>query len=229
MYDMNKWQHIFKLDPNKEISDDNLEQICDSGTDAIIVGGTDHVTLDGVLHLLSRIRRYVVPVILEISNLDVITPGFDFYYIPMVMNSKDKKWMMDIHHHAVKTYGDVMDWDNVMVEGYCILNEDAKAFQLTNCTIPDEEGVLAYALMAEKMFRLPIFYIEYSGKLGDPALVKKVKQKLDHTLLFYGGGIHTAEEAKQMKENADVVIVGNSIYENFKQALTTVKAVKGEG
>ena len=40
MYDINGWKHVFKLDPNKDISDEHLEQVCESGTDAIIVGGT---------------------------------------------------------------------------------------------------------------------------------------------------------------------------------------------
>ena len=47
--EINKWQHVFKVDPAKEISDEALEALCESGTDAIIVGGTDDVTIDGVL------------------------------------------------------------------------------------------------------------------------------------------------------------------------------------
>lgn len=223
---MQDWEHVFKLDPNKEISDIELEQVCESGTDAVIVGGTDNVTLDAVLNLLARIRRYTVPCVLEVSNLDAITPGFDFYYIPMVLNSKEKKWMMDLHHQAVKEYGDVMDWEEILVEGYCILNPEAKAFQHTNCYIPEEEDVIAYAQMAEKMFRLPIFYMEYSGTYGDPELVAKANQQLSNTLLFYGGGITTPEQAKEMKSHADVIIVGDSIYYDIKNALKTVKAVK---
>ncbi|MDY0410583.1 heptaprenylglyceryl phosphate synthase [Virgibacillus soli] len=223
---INEWKHLFKLDPAKEISDEQLEMICESGTDAIIVGGTDNITLDNVLDLLSSIRRYEVPCILEISEMDAITPGFDYYFIPMVLNSHDKKWVMDIQHEAVKTFKDIMNWDEIFVEGYCILNEDAKAFQKTNCKLPTEEDTVAYAYMAEHIFQLPIFYMEYSGTYGDPQLVKKVKNELQQTLLFYGGGIETAEQAKEMKEHADVIIVGNSIYTNFKEALKTVAAVK---
>ncbi|UFT99922.1 heptaprenylglyceryl phosphate synthase [Radiobacillus kanasensis] len=226
MYDMKKWSHVFKLDPNKEITDEQLEKICESGTDAIIVGGTDDVTLDDVLNLLARIRRYTVPCVLEISNQESVTPGFDFYYIPTVFNSKDKKYVIDIQHEAVKEYGDVLDWDEIFVEGYCVLNPDAKVFQYTNCAMPDDADVVAYAQMAEHMFHLPIFYVEYSGTYGDPKLVEKVKDKLNQTLLFYGGGISSAEQAKEMKKFADVVVVGNSIYENFKEALKTVRAVK---
>nr|WP_042141976.1 heptaprenylglyceryl phosphate synthase [Paucisalibacillus sp. EB02] len=223
---MKEWKHVFKLDPAKEISDEDLELVCESGTDAIIVGGTDNITLDAVLDLLSSIRRYTVPVVLEISNMEAITPGFDYYHIPMVMNSNEKKWMMDIHHEAIKEYKDIMNWDEIFVEGYCILNEEAKAFQHTNCKLPTDEDVVAYAYMAENIFHLPIFYVEYSGKYGNPELIKKVKGELHDTLLFYGGGIETAEQAREMKEYADVIVVGNSIYTNLKEALKTVQAVK---
>ncbi|WP_156647092.1 heptaprenylglyceryl phosphate synthase [Lentibacillus sp. JNUCC-1] len=224
---MNEWKHIFKLDPAKEISDEALDAVCESGTDAVIVGGTDDVTLDGVLDLLSRIRRHTVPCILEISNVESVTPGFDYYFIPMVMNSQDKKWMMDVQHEAIKTFKPMMNWEEIMMEGYCILNEDAKAFTHTNCLMPDEDDVLTYAYMAERMFRLPIFYMEYSGTYGDPGLVERVSNELDETLLVYGGGIITPEQAQEMKTYADIVVVGNSLYTNLKQALKTVKAVQG--
>ncbi|WP_072888651.1 heptaprenylglyceryl phosphate synthase [Ornithinibacillus halophilus] len=223
---MKEWKHIFKLDPAKEISDEQLEQVCESGTDAVIVGGTDNITLDGVLDLLSRIRRYTVPCILEISDMEAITPGFDYYFIPMVMNSQEKKWLMDIQHDAIKQFKDIMDFNEIFFEGYCILNEEAKAFQKTNSKLPSDEDVIAYAYMAEKVFHLPIFYIEYSGTYGSPALVEQVKNELKETLLFYGGGIKNSIQAREMKEHADVIIVGNSLYTDFKTALKTVKAVK---
>ncbi len=223
---MNEWKHVFKLDPAKEISDDHLEQLCDSGTDAIIVGGTDEITIDNVLDLLYRIRRYAIPCVLEVSELDAITPGFDYYFIPMVLNSTEKKWMMDIHHEGIKQYRELIDWDETYMEGYCIMNPSAKAFQKTVCMTPTEDDVAAYAFMAEHIFRLPIFYLEYSGTYGNPDIVKKVNNILDETLLFYGGGISNQEDAAKMAEYADVIVVGNSIYTNFKAALQTVKAVQ---
>ncbi len=225
-YNINEWQHVFKLDPAKEISDEELDQLCESGTDAIMVGGTDQITFEAVLDVLSRVRRHAIPCVLEISELEAITPGFDFYFIPMVFNSQDKKWVMDIQHEAIKTYKTMINWDETMMEGYCILNPEAKAFQKTNCKLPDEADIVSYAFMAEYVFKLPIFYLEYSGTYGDPDLVAKVKRELSETTLFYGGGIATAEQAKEMKNHADVVVVGNSIYTDFDRALETVKAVK---
>jgi putative glycerol-1-phosphate prenyltransferase len=227
MYDFREWKHVFKLDPDKDITDTDLENICESGTDAIIVGGTDGITLEKVLNLMSRVRRFTVPCVLEISSVDTVTPGFDSYFVPSVLNSTDPKWMMKLHQQAVKAYGAIMNWDEIFVEGYCILNPECKAAQLTGAqTDLDADDVGAYAMMAEKMFHLPIFYLEYSGTYGDIEVVKKAKQNVNETILFYGGGIQSAEQAKEMAEYADVIVVGNLIYENLDRALETVSAVK---
>ncbi|MBS4191833.1 heptaprenylglyceryl phosphate synthase [Bacillus sp. FJAT-49705] len=226
MYEVREWRHVFKLDPNKYISDDDLEKVCESGTDAIIVGGTDGVTLDKVLDLMMRIRRYTVPCVLEVSSIESITPGFDLYFIPTVLNSSETKWLTGLHHEAVKEYGEIMNWEEILVQGYCILNEDCKAAKLTNANSNlTYDDVKAYAMMAEKMFHLPIFYLEYSGNYGDPKMISEVSKTLEHTTLFYGGGIETAEQAKEMAAYADVIVVGNIIYKNLEAALETLKAV----
>lgn len=227
MYEISEWRHAFKLDPNKPISDEDLDRICESGTDAIVVGGTDGVTLENVLDLMSRIRRYTVPCVMEVSTIESITPGFDFYFIPTVLNSRNPKWITGLHHKAVKEYGELLNWDEIIVEGYCILNESCKAAELSEAnTELSSEDVKAYAVLAEKMFRLPIFYLEYSGAYGDPDLVKETKSVLQNTLLFYGGGIETPEQAAEMAKHADVIVVGNAIYQNLNEALKTVKTVK---
>lgn len=221
------WRHVFKLDPAKQISEEALEQICESGTDLILVGGTDDVTLDGVLDLLVRVRRFSVPIALEISNIESITPGYDYYFIPSVLNSTDTKWVKDLQHEAIKEYGDILIWEELVAEGYCILNPDCKVAQVTNAkTDLTEEDVVAYARMAENFFKLPIFYLEYSGMYGDVEMVKAAAEVLNNTKLFYGGGITSVEQAKEMAAYANTVIVGNIIYDDLKAALKTVNAVK---
>jgi putative glycerol-1-phosphate prenyltransferase len=223
MYDVREWNHVFKLDPNKPIADDQLEKICESGTDAIIIGGTDGVTLENVLDLMARVRRYTVPCILEISSLEIVTPGFDLYFIPTVLNSRDSQWITGLHQQAVKEYGDLMNWEEFSFLGYCILNKECKAGKLTNAnTELSKEDVAAYGIVAEKMFHMPIFYLEYSGSYGDPTVVAEARKKLTSTILFYGGGITTREQAIEMAELADVIVVGNIIYDDLEKALQTV-------
>ncbi|MDQ6595596.1 heptaprenylglyceryl phosphate synthase [Bacillus salipaludis] len=227
MYDFREWRHVFKLDPNKQISDEHLEEICESGTDAVIVGGTDGVTLENVLDLMARIRKFAVPCVLEVSSVETVTPGFDLYFIPTILNSKDTKWITGLHHQAVKEFGDLMDWEEIVMEGYCIMNSECKAAKLTNAvTEITAEDVRAYAMMAEKMFQLPIFYLEFSGQYGQPEMVSEVKKVLEKATFFYGGGISTYEQAVEMAKFADVIVVGNAIYEDFKNALKTVQAVR---
>jgi putative glycerol-1-phosphate prenyltransferase len=227
MNEYKTWRHVFKLDPNKEISDQDLVRLCESGTDAIIVGGSDGVTLDNTLYLLSKIRQFALDCALEISTLDAVTPGFDTYFIPTVLNSKKVDWIVKHHHEAVKLFGETINWDEVAVEGYCILNSEAKVAHLTEAnTNLDIEDVAAYAMMAERMFHLPIFYLEYSGTYGDPEVVQKVKNTLNEVQLFYGGGIDSPEKAGEMARYADTIVVGNIIYEDMKSAIKTVEVVK---
>lgn len=225
--DYKEWRHIFKLDPAKTIAADDLEKVCESGTDAIIIGGSDGITLDNVIDLLMRIRRYAVPVALEVSTMESITPGFDYYFIPSVLNSTDTKWVKDLHHAATKEFGEIMNWDEIIPEGYCIINPDCKAAKLTNAKHPEtNDDIIAYAQMVEHLFKFPIFYMEYSGMYGDVEVVKKVKSGLENTKLYYGGGIKTEAQAREMAAYADTIIVGNQVYENLSEALRTVNAVK---
>lgn len=227
MYDIRKWQHVFKLDPAKEISDENLEALCMSDTDAIMIGGTDDVTEDNVIHLMSRVRRYPLPLVLEVSNLDSVMPGFDFYFIPSILNSNDVTYHNGLLHKALKQYGHMINFEEVMLEGYVVLNPDSKVAKLTQSnTQLDVEDIEAYAQLVEEMYKLPILYLEYSGTYGDKDIVKAASQMLTHTRLFYGGGISSLTEAKEMKNYADTIIVGNIIYSDIKKALKTVKIKK---
>jgi putative glycerol-1-phosphate prenyltransferase len=228
VYDVTEWKHVFKLDPNKDLPDEQLEILCESGTDAVIIGGSDGVTEDNVLRMLSQVRRFLVPCVLEVSAIEAIVPGFDLYFIPSVLNSKNPDWIVGMHQKAMKEYGELISMEEIVAEGYCIVNPDCKAAALTEAdTNLNHDDIIAYARVSE-LLQLPIFYLEYSGALGDIEAVKKTKAVLQSSTMFYGGGIKDAETAKQYAEHADVIVVGNAVYEDFDEALKTVAAVKGE-
>ncbi|MGZ1829146.1 heptaprenylglyceryl phosphate synthase [Staphylococcus argenteus] len=224
MYDIKKWRHIFKLDPAKHISDDDLDTICMSQTDAIMIGGTDDVTEDNVIHLMSRVRRYPLPLALEISNLENVMPGFDFYFVPTVLNSTDVTFHNGTLLQALKTFGHSIDFEEVVFEGYVVCNPESKVAKYTKAnTNLSTEDIEAYAQMANYMYRLPVMYIEYSGEYGDVAMVKAAAEHITETQLFYGGGISSEQQAIEMASIADTIIVGDIIYKDIKKALKTVK------
>src|SRR5699024_5249256 len=224
MYDIKKWKHIFKLDPAKSISDNDLDAICMSKTDAIIIGGTDGVTEDNVIQLMSRVRRYPLPLALEISNVESVMPGFDFYFVPTVLNSANVKYHNGILLDALKSFGHMIDIDEVVFKGYVVMNPDSKVAQLTQAnTNLTEDDIEAYAQMINAMYKLPVMYLEYSGTYGESEKVKTAASMLTDTQLFYGGGISNQEEAEEMASIADTIIVGDIVYKDIKKALKTVK------
>ena len=92
-------------------------------------------------------------------------PGFDFYFIPTVMNSNDTRFHNGILLEALKQYGHVINFEEVIFEGYLVLNSNSKVAQSTNAnTALDMEDVEAYAQMANELFHFPVMYIEYSGE-----------------------------------------------------------------
>lgn len=226
MIETEDWRHVFKLDPDKNITDANLEALCESGTDAIIVGGTQGVTFDNTIDLLSRIRRFALPCVLEISNREALVPGFDHYFIPIVLNAANPKWLLDPHLEVIKELGTLIPWQHISTVGYCVLNPDSSVARLTESrTELGHEDVIAYARLSEHLLGLPYFYLEYSGCYGDAELVQSVHRVLKQegkAHMFYGGGISTKEQAEVMLQGADTVVVGNLIYEDIEAALSTV-------
>lgn len=227
---ISSWRHVFKLDPDREISDDDLERVCMSGTDAIIVGGSSGVTYENMVELLSRVRRFSLPCVAEISSPESVTPGYDLYLIPIVLNAGQADWITGLHHYAIKRHGAMLPWDMIVPEAYVILNPDSTAAKVTQArTALDQKDIAAYAQMSEHMFRSPILYIEYSGAFGDMKMVKRAASVLHTTQLFYGGGIDSLEKAEMAAACADTIIVGNIIYENIDKALETVLIKRKKG
>lgn len=221
------WRHVFKLDPDRALGDKELAAVCRSGTDAILVGGSTGVTYDNTVSLLERIRPFGLPCALEISDLEAAVPGFDLYMIPMVLNTADTSWILGHHRRAIERFGSLIPWELLLTEGYIVLNGDSSVARLTGADSSlDAAGAGAYAQIADKLMHLPVVYLEYSGAFGDMKIVREVREVVEHSQLFYGGGITGAAEARQAAALCDTVVVGNIIYSDVEQALKTVQAVR---
>lgn len=222
-----EWRHVFKLDPEKGISDDTLDALCMSGTDAIMIGGSSGVTFENTVDLMSRVRRYELDCALEVSTLDGAVPGFDGYFVPLVLNTDRAEWIIGKQIEGLREYGTFVPWEETAAQGYIIMNEDATAAKVTGANASlNEEELIAHIRMADRLMRLPVIYIEYSGRFGDMELLRSARRAVSNARLFYGGGIDSAEKAKQASEHAHTIVVGNIVYTNLEAALSTVSAVK---
>ncbi len=216
------WKHVTKLDPDKHISDAQLSRIVDSGTDALMISGTQNITDKKVARLIEKLRAFDIPKILEPATPEaVLDDDVDFIFVPLVLNTGDLQWIVGKHKDWIQNYA--VNWEKVYAEAYIVLNPDSAVAQLTRATtILTPQEVVAYAQYAENYLGIPIVYVEYSGKYGDPAVVKAVGEVLTHATLFYGGGISSHETTQEMSRYADVIVVGNIIYEDFEQYLETI-------
>jgi phosphoglycerol geranylgeranyltransferase len=216
------WEHITKLDPDKHISKDDLKTVVESGTDAIMISGTQNITDKNVSRLISMLKDYKIPKLLEPATPEaVMYEAVDYIFVPLVLNSSDLEWIVGKHVAWIKTH--IIKWDIVIPEAYIVLNSDSAVAKLTKsrtALTPDE--IIAYAQYAEKYLRLPIIYIEYSGTYGDPSMVKELSDSLNEASLFYGGGIDSKEKAAEMRRYVDVIIVGNVVYTSLDKFLETI-------
>jgi phosphoglycerol geranylgeranyltransferase len=216
------WDHILKVDPDKELyGDETFADVCETGTDAIEVGGTFDVTAEKMQRVMDACAEHDVPLYQEPSNPAVVVEdeALDGYLVPIVLNAQDPFWITGAHKEWVRIE-DGMDWDRTTTEAYIILNPDADAAELTNADCDQSpEDVAAFARAAEKMFGQEIVYIEYSGMFGDTDVVAEAAEAMEEATLFYGGGIHDYDTAYEMGQHADTVIVGDLIHDEGADAV----------
>src|SRR5699024_10422286 len=111
-------KHIFKLDPTKEISDEDMEKIAETGTDLIFVCCTEDETEDNLMYAMSRIRLFSKSVALEMNNRDAVMPGFDHYFIPSVFNTSNIKWQHGLMVEALEEYSHLIDYEDISMLPY---------------------------------------------------------------------------------------------------------------
>lgn len=228
MIDWKKWRHVTKLDPDKPITKKDVGLVVDSGTDAIFVSGTLGITKEKVQNLVDMLAEYNIPKVLEPSREEGMRWDLDFVFVPSVFNSKKSHWVVGIHKDFVMKHP-VTDanWEKIVTEAYIVLNGRSGVAWYTGAqTKLKTEEVAAYAEIADRMYHFPIVYVEYSGTFGDPNMVKAAKEKLKNSILYYGGGIDSAEKAQAMAKYADTIVVGNSVYRKGGAELLRETVVK---
>ncbi|MCU4741417.1 putative phosphoglycerol geranylgeranyltransferase [Halobacteria archaeon AArc-m2/3/4] len=222
------WNHILKLDPDKDLPDDvTYGDLLATGTDAIEIGGTMGMTEENMAAVIEACAEHDVPLYQEPSDPSVVVEddALDGYLIPTVFNAGSPFWITGAHKEWVRIDGD-LDWDRTWTEAYIVMNPDADVAVLTeaDCEISAED-VASYATVAERMFGQEIVYVEYSGMYGDVDVVEAASNAVSESTLFYGGGIHDYDSAHRMATHADVIVVGNLAHDEGVDAVReTVEA-----
>ncbi|MGQ9781000.1 MAG: heptaprenylglyceryl phosphate synthase [Nitrososphaeria archaeon] len=223
-----RWRHVTKLDPDRNNTQEIIRAVLENGTDAILVGGTQGVTLEKVRRLKGMLKASNVPVLLEPAKSEAVDFSYDYFFVPLVLNSQEKWWSSGAHIDWITSMKNVfgsyerIPWEKIVIEAYIVLNRDAAVAKLTrSVTDLTVDQIVSHAVYADKIMKAPIVYIEYSGKFGDPNVVRAVKEHLIDSHLFYGGGIDSTEKAEIMSKYA-TIIVGNIIYDSIEKYKETI-------
>jgi phosphoglycerol geranylgeranyltransferase len=223
------WVHVTKLDPDKQLKPGDIEAIAASGTDALMLSGTLNVTEENLSALLKEVRAYSLPLVMEPAGPEaVLMQEINYVFVPSVMNTADVQWLVGKHRAWAQSAKGKIPWDVIVPEAYIVLNPNSSVGKVTKavCNLTAEE-VAAYTTIADHYFHFPIVYIEYSGMFGNPDVVKAASEAVDKSVLYYGGGINSAEKAAQMGKYADTIVVGNAVYDQGAAVLkATVDAVQ---
>lgn len=223
------WVHVTKLDPDKQLKPGDIEAIAASGTDALMLSGTLNVTEENLSALLREVKAYNLPLVMEPAGPEaVLMKEITYVFVPSVMNTTDVQWLVGKHRAWAQMAKGRIPWDVIVPEAYIVLNPNSSVGKVTKavCDLKAEE-VAAYTTIAVHYFHFPIVYIEYSGTFGNPEIVKAASEAVDKSVLYYGGGINSAEKAALMAKYADTIVVGNAVYDQGAAVLkATVDAVQ---
>jgi phosphoglycerol geranylgeranyltransferase len=223
------WAHVTKLDPDKQLKPGDIEAIAASGTDALMLSGTLNVTKENLAELQKQVKSYGLPLVMEPAGPEaVLVQGIDYVFVPSVMNTTDVTWIVGKHRAWVQVAKGKIPWDVIVPEAYIVLNPGSSVGKVTRslCDLRAEE-VAAYVTVADHYFHFPIVYIEYSGMYGNPEVVRAASEAIDRAVLYYGGGINSAEKAAEMSRYADTIVVGNAVYDQGAAVLkATVDAIQ---
>jgi phosphoglycerol geranylgeranyltransferase len=216
------WDHIVKIDPDKDLVEgETFADVAATGTDAIEIGGTTGMTEEKMARVVDACGKHDIPVYIEPSNPASVVHSdrHDGYLIPVVMNAGDVTWITGAHKEWIRI-DDEIDWSRTFTEAYIVMNPEASVASYTqaDCDL-DPDEVAAYAEAAEHLLGQEIVYVEYSGTLGDTETVAAAADILDDATLFYGGGIHDYESARTMATHADTIVVGDLVHDEGVDAV----------
>lgn len=215
-----RWRLVIKLDPDRPLSARALELVLHCGPDAILVGGTQGITTAKVLATVRRLEaaRRCPPVWLEVSSPAAAVPGAPGYFVPFVLNAGDPTWTGRAQAEALGAIlprlGAILPWERLWPAAYLILNPDSAAARLTAAEAPPPETAAGYAALAGRLLRLPLLYVEYSGRFGDTQLLDRLRRAAGPSCrVWYGGGVDSGARAAGAARAAHAVVVGNAAHE----------------
>ncbi|OED30644.1 geranylgeranylglyceryl/heptaprenylglyceryl phosphate synthase [Methanosphaera sp. WGK6] len=221
--------HLTLIDPDEQTPEQAVKiakEAKRAETDAILVGGsiTNQEELDLTVKALKE--NVDLPVLLFPGNISGVSKYADALLFMSLLNSTNPYWITGaqaLSAPAVKKMG-----IETIPMGYLIVEPGGTVGWVGDAKpIPRNKSDLAVAYsLAAEFLGMRVIYLE-AGSGADTHIpldfIMKVK-KLTNLIVIVGGGIRTAEDAREVKEaGADIIITGtvveesSNVYEKIKE------------
>ncbi|WP_420903244.1 geranylgeranylglyceryl/heptaprenylglyceryl phosphate synthase, partial [Staphylococcus pettenkoferi] len=97
-----------------------------SNTHPIIIPPTHNLTQHNLIHLITPLRPYPLPLLLQISNLQTLIPPFHFYFLPTLFNTTNLTYHNPIFLQAIKQFPHLIHFHELLCQPYLLINEHSK-------------------------------------------------------------------------------------------------------
>jgi len=209
------------IDPDKYVGDKLLhflEKIEQTPPDFIFVGGS--LTFEPIEKTIETIKTHTkIPVILFPGNINQFSGNADALLLLSLISGRNPEYLIGQHVTAAPAiYHSKIETIPV---GYMLIESGAKTsveYISNTAPIPAEKTDIALATaLAGEMLGNKMIYLEAGSGAKNHlplSMIKALKTHLSVPIIA-GGGIRTAETAKNIFEaGADIIVVGNALEEN---------------
>ncbi|WP_209331021.1 phosphoglycerol geranylgeranyltransferase [Lunatimonas salinarum] len=214
----------FLIDPDDSWQEDHLAKILlDAGPYAplyILVGGS-LVQKDNVLDVIARIRTITasLPVLLFPGSVVQLADSADAILFISLISGRNPELLIGQHVAAAPLLAD--SGLEILPTGYMLIDGgriSSVHYMSQSVPIPNDKPELAVATaLAGYFLGLQFLYLEAGSGAVYPVsyeLIRAVRGRVPCPLIV-GGGINTAEKAKEAwQAGADLVVIGNAAQKN---------------
>ena len=221
------------VDPDKH-DEESLRQLAslanDRVVDFILVGGSLVLgSVDETVHALKG--KTNLPIVLFPGNVLQISPNADGILFLSLISGRNPEFLIGNHVIAAPVLKKI-DLE-IIPTGYILIeNGRTTAVEYISNTKPipaDKIDLVVATAMAGEMLGHKMIYLEAGSGALEPvntSMIREVKKSIGIPLIV-GGGIHTAEQVRQIYDaGADIIVVGSVVEENTEEFTSLLEFVK---
>lgn len=232
--------HMTLIDPDKA-SGAAAAQVATAavalGSDAIMLGGSTGISPEGMTATAKAVKEAVaVPIIIFPESPASVTPAADAIYFMSLLNSRSVDRVIRMQARSA------LEIQRLGLEplalGYIIVAPGMRVGEVGQADpVPRDNAALAqsYALAAEYL-GMQLVYLEAGSGAPAPVPLEMVQavRRVLRIPLIVGGGIRTAEEARELLRAGAQILVTGTVAEQqgigpaFEGILAEVRSARGE-